>query len=52
MKKSEIFSGENSREMWDAINNAKTIRDLKDALYSICCKLQEFETRVKELEEE
>jgi len=41
-----IFSGDYSRKMWDEINNAKTWRDLQDALYTVCCRLQEFETRM------
>lgn len=41
-----IFSGDESREMWDEINNARTIAALRDALYGICCKLQEFESKV------
>lgn len=40
----EIFSGEYSRKMWDEINNAETTEDLKDALYTVCCRLQELET--------
>jgi hypothetical protein len=39
-----IFSGDESREMWAEINNAKTIADLRDALYGVCCKLQELES--------
>jgi hypothetical protein len=46
MKDEHIFSGENSREMWNAINHAKTISDLKDALYTIGCKLQELESKI------
>lgn len=42
-----IFSGEASRGMWKDINNAKTIHDLKWALYGIGCKLQEFEIRLE-----
>ena len=40
----EIFSGEYSRKMWNEINRAKTVDDLRDALYTVCCRLQELET--------
>ena len=42
-KQKRIFSGEYSRDMWQAINTAKTIRDLRQALYLICCRIQELE---------
>jgi len=29
--------------MWEAINAAKTIKDLREALYLICCRIQELE---------
>lgn len=48
MKK--IFSGRYSKEMWDEINNAKTVEDLRDALYFVCCRLQELETLLEEKE--
>ena len=41
-----VFSGDASREMWDAINKAKTVTALRWALYGVCCKLQEFESKV------
>ena len=43
----KIFSGEYSRTMWEKINSAKTIADLRLALYTVCCRLQELEGRVK-----
>jgi len=43
-----IFSGDDSKQMWDQINGAKTIRDLRQALYGLGCKLQDFETRLDE----
>ena len=54
----EIFSGEGSRDMWDAINSLKrfytngTRRGTDfdqtwNALYTIGCKLQEFESFVR-----
>lgn len=43
---SKIFSGDYSRDMWDEINNAKTVEELRDALYLVCCRLQELESRV------
>lgn len=42
-----IFSGPYSREMWDEINNAKTVKDLRGALYTVCCRLQELESEVR-----
>ena len=45
-----IFSGERSVNMWNHINNAKTIEDLKEALYTICCHLQALETRLEQEE--
>jgi hypothetical protein len=42
-----IFSGPLSRPMWDEINGAKTVGQLKWALYSVCCRLQEFESFVR-----
>lgn len=44
-----IFDSEPSIKMWNDINNAKTVRELKWALYGVCCKLQELEGRVKKL---
>jgi hypothetical protein len=41
-----IFSGPRSVKMWDEINNARTLGQLRDALYTICCHLQEFEGRL------
>lgn len=45
-----IFSGEASRIMWEEINTAKTKKQLRWALYTVCCKLQEMESRVRALE--
>jgi len=45
MKDEHIFSGEYSRDMWDAINKADTVEELKDALYFVCCRLQELERK-------
>lgn len=44
-----IFSGDYSGDMWDEINSARTVRDLRNALYFVCCRLQEFESRVDTL---
>lgn len=41
-----IFSGDYSRDMWDSINNAKSKDDLRAALYFVCCRLQELESRL------
>jgi len=45
-KSKPIFSGDYSVDMWKRINEAKTIRDCRDAMYLICCRLQEFEARL------
>jgi hypothetical protein len=42
-----IFSGDNSKKMWDEINKAKTIYDLRWALYNVCCHFQTLETRIE-----
>ena len=42
-----IFSGPNSVEMWNEINNAKTCTDLRVALYTVCCRIQELESLVR-----
>lgn len=42
----KIFSGEYSRDMWEAINSAKSKDDLQAALYFVCCRLQELESRL------
>ena len=44
----KIFSGDYSKDMWDSINNAKTIADLREALYFVCCRLQELESKLEE----
>lgn len=41
-----IFSGDYSVDMWDAINEAKSKSDLRDALYLVCCRLQELEAKL------
>jgi len=45
----KIFSGDYSRDMWEAINNAKTTADLRSALYFVCCRLQELEAKYDEI---
>jgi len=45
-KQKRIFSGNTSVEMWSEINSARTVKDLRRALYSVGCKLQEFEERM------
>ena len=42
-----IFRDESSEQMWSDINNAKTVNQLRDALYYVCCKLQELEHRLE-----
>jgi hypothetical protein len=52
-KKKRIFSGVESKTMWSFINNAKSIPDIREALYLVCCKLQEFEGEIEsQIEEE
>jgi len=46
-KEKPIFSGKDSKKMWHMINYAKTIDDLKEALYDVCCHLQELESRLE-----
>jgi hypothetical protein len=41
-----IFSGDYSRDMWDSINSAKTVAELREALYLVCCRLQGLESRL------
>jgi hypothetical protein len=43
-----IFSGDASVEMWERINSAKTVEDVRWALYQVCCRLQELEARVNQ----
>lgn len=38
-----IFAGRGSGEMWQEIVTSKTIKDLRSALYTVCCKLQRLE---------
>lgn len=42
-----IFSGDRSRGMWNAINEARTNADLADALYLVCCRIQRLEARME-----
>ena len=49
--KDKIFSGEYSRGMWDEINNAKSKRALRWALYTVCCRIQELEGKVDDITE-
>lgn len=44
-----IFSGDYSGAMWDEINSARTVRDLRNALYFVCCRLQELEHRIEKM---
>ena len=41
-----IFSEDYSRNMWKAINKAKSKKDLRDALYLVCCRIQELEDKI------
>lgn len=48
-QKDKIFSGDSSTPLWKEINNIKTIKDAKYALYHVCCKLQELESKIDKL---
>lgn len=53
MEKETIFSGENSRDLWNAINklDSKSKGDkIRDVIYFVCCKLQELEDKIEEKE--
>ena len=43
----EIFSGDGSVDLWNEINKAKTCTDLRLALYTVCCRIQELESLVR-----
>ena len=48
----EIFSGDSSRDMWDRINKIKDSNqglawNTWDALYTVCCRIQELESIVR-----
>ena len=49
MAQKMIFSGDESREFWGAINAVKD-EEIHGALYAIGCKLQEFESLVRNLQ--
>ena len=48
-KHNGIFYGDGSRDMWKWINKAKTKKDLRYALYGVCCRIQELEGLVREI---
>ena len=50
MERKAIFSGEYSEDMWNIINSAKTRKDLRRALYCVCCRLQELESVIEKIE--
>ena len=45
-----LFSGNYSEELWNKVNNARTVKKLRLALYAVTCKCQELETVVVSLE--
>ena len=48
----EVFSGNASRIMWDEINSldaTKTIDDVRDVLFSVCCQIQVLESKYDDL---
>jgi hypothetical protein len=42
-----VFSGDASSCMWEGINGARSISDVRMAMYTIGCRLQEFEHIVR-----
>ncbi len=42
-KDDRIFAGKDSGEMWEEIITSKTVKDLRSALYTVCCRLQRLE---------
>lgn len=46
-KQQPLFSGTNSNKMWGEINHAKNVSQLSQALYGVCCRLQDLEGRVR-----
>ena len=44
-----LFSGDGSRDMWKTIADAKTKKQLRNALYYVCCKVQVLEYRMEHL---
>jgi len=38
-----VFSGDRSRDMWEEVRCARTVKELRWALYTVCCQLQELE---------
>ena len=51
-KERQIFSGYYSRDMWKKINHATSKKKLRWALYTVCCRLQEFESRCVKKQDE
>jgi hypothetical protein len=49
-KPQRIFSGDYSKSMWERINSAETVDGLREALYLVCCRLQELEAQLDERE--
>lgn len=49
--KKRIFSGDDSIRLWDEIDNAKTISQLRSALYVMACRCQELEAVVYSLKQ-
>lgn len=45
-ERKKIFSGVRSEPMWEMINTAKTKKQLRDALYVVCCRLQDLESKL------
>jgi hypothetical protein len=46
MKRERIFSGPGSKLLWALIYEAKTVADLRRALYLVCCHLQNLESAI------
>lgn len=48
MKEEKIFSGDNSKSLWDLINSIKR-PDAREAVYALGCCCQDFEDKVDRL---
>ncbi len=47
----KIFSGDYSRDMWLKIKNVKSKQDLRWALYTVCCRIQDLESKIDKIAE-
>ena len=47
MGETKTFSGRESRGMWECVNEAGTAIEVRDALYLVCCRLQNLEDELR-----